>query len=389
VNAPRAPDGPLHVHHVNLQTIVAGGESFTRSFTRALQDVGVGVTLYVNRENRFWDTMDGVEVVRVADVHELEQRLPRSRSWVLLQTAIAPEDVDLLAARHAVVGVAHMSPYNRPPGWLAHCAHVITVSLHCVSLLREAGLKQLYPEPMYAVPDVRRAEAPGRIVARSPYRWDRNKPRDVLLGLLEPLLEPLRRRPVFERLPGLTLGIVSQIVPIKQFPLLFSLLAPILARHDVNLEIVGAGGYAQVRDLKRALAPLRGRVRFWGHQRDVASVYPKLDYLLAGLPEMEALGLNVLEAQSCGTPVLAPRAAPFTETMQEPLSGFLYRDPRQDQGADFERVIKMILQEKKRPDPREAREHLARFSYAALVERTRRFVSFLGSLPQAAPSCAS
>jgi glycosyltransferase involved in cell wall biosynthesis len=74
--------------------------------------------------------------------------------------------------------------------------------------------------------------------------------------------------PAYARLPGVTLGIVSRLTPIKQFPLLFRHLAPVLARHpQFRLEIFGAGGYASVRDLRRALTPLRERVRFWARRR--------------------------------------------------------------------------------------------------------------------------
>ena len=106
-------------------------------------------------------------------------------------------------------------------------------------------------------------------------------------------------------------------------------------------------------------------------------IYPQLDYLMTGLPEKEALGLNALEAQACGTPVLAPHAAPFTETVLHEKSGFLYRDPREDGGADFGRLLDSLLAGRARPDPRQAAEHLAKFSYAALVERARRVIAHL------------
>jgi glycosyltransferase involved in cell wall biosynthesis len=93
-------------------------------------------------------------------------------------------------------------------------------------------------------------------------------------------------RPAFARLPGIALGIVSRLTPIKQFPLMFRHLAPVLARHpQFRLEIFGAGGYASVRDLRRALAPVRERVRFWGAQAQVGAIYRRIDYLMTGLPE--------------------------------------------------------------------------------------------------------
>ena len=367
----------LHIHEVNLQRIVGGGEVYTRSFTRALADAGAQVMLYVIRENRFWEGLAGerISVIKVADEKEFLSRLPIERSVVLTQGPVSRDGIKRIAAKHLLAGVAHLPiqggrdaeefrPYQR----------VIGVSRYCIDLLKRAGLENAYLEPMYGVADPR-GDPGAAIKVRSPYQWDPRKGRDRLLAFLEPLADGMKRKIEFEKRPGLTLGIVSLIVPIKQFPLLFSRLAPILARrHDINLEIFGAGGYAQVRDLKRALAPIGSRARFWGYQPNVAAIYPRLDYLMSGLPEKEALGLNVLEAQACGTPVLAPRAPPFTETVLDGKTGFLYRDPREDAGVEFEHVLGEI-EKKRRPDPREAIEHLAQFSYPALVERARRLLA--------------
>ncbi|MCX7146581.1 MAG: glycosyltransferase [Sulfuritalea sp.] len=131
-----------------------------------------------------------------------------------------------------------------------------------------------------------------------------------------------------------------------------------------------------MRDLDRALAALPpGQVRFWGQQGNVAAIYPQLDYLLSGLPEKEALGLNIIEAQACGTPVIAVHAPPFTETVSNGLTGFLYRDPREDGGADFGRLLDELLAGRARPKPELADTHLAQFSFEAFVERLRPVVA--------------
>ena len=203
----------------------------------------------------------------------------------------------------------------------------------------------------------------------SEYAWDRRKFRDRVFSWCEPLRE-LRPRLPFSRRPGLTLGIVSRLTPIKQFPLLFSLLTPVLKQFPgINLEIFGSGGYASVRDLRAALAPLGDRVRFWGMQADPATVYRQLDYVLSGLPEREALGLNLIEAQAAGTPVIAVDAPPFTETVVHGASGFLYADPREDRGAAFGELIAALDAGLARPDPRLAAAHLAQFSPAAFQAR--------------------
>ena len=201
------------------------------------------------------------------------------------------------------------------------------------------------------------------------------KGRDVLLSYLYPVYRRFKRKNMFQRRKGISLGIVSRITTIKQFDLLFKYLAPVLAEFpEFHLEIFGSGGYASVRDLKRSLRPISQRVRYWGHQEDVAQVYPLVDYVITGLPEKEALGLNVIESQHAGTPVLAVKAAPFTETVIEGRTGYFFADPRKDGGQDFRRLLQRLQQNKQKIDPRKETGHLAQFSFEQFRERVRKAV---------------
>ena len=372
----------IHIHHINLQPAVGGGEVYTRWFTRALADAGAQVTLYVDPANRFWDGLAGaaIELLAVRNPDEIPSRLPGKKALIVTQSPLPARVLERMAHEHVLTGFAHMPIHGRSAHGFDRFALVYSVSRYCVDLLRAAGMSNLYDEPLYGTFEIERAGG-GAVTRRSPYIWDRRKFRDRLLGALEPALGARGEPMQFLRAPGLTLGIVSLLAPIKQFPLLFSHLAPILARHrQLHLEIFGRGGFAQVRDLRRALRPLGERARFWGFQDAVQLIYPQLDYLMTGLPEKEALGLNALEAQACGTPVLAPDAPPFTETVAHERTGFLYRDPREDRGADFAALLEAIVAGRPRPEPRHAVEHLAKFSYAALVERVGRLVAHLKRL---------
>lgn len=373
----------IRVHQINLQTAVGGGEIYTRWFTRALAQAGASVTLYVDQSNHFWAELasDQIEVVAVSGRDDIAHRLPQKGALIITQSRIPDELVELAARNHVLTGFAHMPMLGRSALGFARYAAVFTVSEYCIGLLREAGVPQVYPEPLYGTWALDRATGAGAdapIRATSPYHWDRRKGRDRLFSLLEPLVRTFRDQPTFVRKPGLTLGIVSLLSPIKQFPALFSVLAPEIARFPhVNLEIFGDGGYAQIRDLRRSLAPIARKVRFWGYQSAVQKIYPHVDYLMTGLPEKEALGLNALEAQALGTPVLAPDAPPFTETVINGKSGFLYRDPRLDAGRDFAGLLASLIGGRVRPDPRAAPEHLAKFSFEAMVERTRAVLAYV------------
>lgn len=360
------------VYQVNLQTQFGGGEVYTRFFTQALIDLGYRVVLFVSPGAGFWDTLlpGGAELVRVSAAADIHRRLPQARSLVVTHTALDEASAQWVAERHLLCGFVHMPLYERNPPGFRHYHLLLPVSLHVLDSIRTRGYDQAYAQPMYGVAEPLHAAEDEALVARSVYAWDQRKWRDRLLALAEPWWRACFTPARFRKQPGLTLGIVSRLTPIKQFPLMFRILAPILAGFSqINLEIFGGGGYASVRDLRASLAPVRSQVRFWGHQPKVAAVYPQLDFLLSGLPEKEALGLNLIEAQYCGTPVLAVAAPPFTETVIEPDTGFFFADPREDKGASFARLLEKLLAGAARPDPRHARDHLQRFSAAAFRER--------------------
>ncbi|MCF8150348.1 MAG: glycosyltransferase [Burkholderiaceae bacterium] len=359
---------------VNLQPHFGGGEVYTAFLCRALSALGVSTRLLVHPRAAFWDRLGlpaDTERIVASDPANLLRHLPQGPLWLLAHGPLP----DIL--RREVPGrwrsaIAHMPVQGRNPEAFAAHDRIYAVSGWVRDGLLAAGLPA-WEQPLYGVAEVGSRGGEREVRRRSRYDWDRRKGRDRLFGALEPLAEALRQHPPFVRRDGLSLGIVSRLTPIKQFPSLFAHLAAELARRPrVNLEIFGSGGYASVRDLDHALAALpRGQVRFWGQQNNVAGIYRQLDYLLSGLPEKEALGLNIIEAQACGTPVIAVDAPPFTETVVHGATGFLYPDPRTDGGAGFGSLLDELLAGRPRPKPELAHAHLARFSFEAFVERLR------------------
>jgi len=375
-------------YQINLQLSLGGGEIYTRFLTVALRELGYEAVIFVHADAPFWTGLlpSGVRLVPVRTLPEIERVLAGEaardggRATVITHSALPAEAARRFAAAYRLAGMLHMPLYERFPDGLPHYHRLFAVSEHVIASARSRGLPNVHDLPLYGVADLGPrggasgdAASGGAIRAGPLYDWDQRKVRDRLLGWLE--ARKLfgagdARAPVFQRRPGLTLGIVSRITPIKQFPLMFSILSPVLARHpDVNLEIFGNGGYASVRDLRRALLPARRQVRLWGRQDDVACIYPQLDYVLSGLPEKEALGLNLIEAQCCNTPVLAVRAPPFTESVADGETGFLYADPRQDRGQGFADLLTRLTAGTRLLEPRLASVHLARFSAPAFRER--------------------
>ena len=373
----------MQLTQINLQPYFGGGEVYTAFLCRALDCLGVSTTLYIHPEASFWAQLGlpvSTQLIHAKNSAAIISALPRKPLWLLSH---GPQTQEILAARNPrwlLTAMAHMPLQGRNPRSFSGHDMVFPVSDWVREGLIAVGASA-WKEPLYGVATLenRCEEQRGHIVKNSRFDWDQRKFRDRLLGLLQPLVSPFTQETRFNKRPGLTLGIVSRLTPIKQFPLLFSHLVPVLARHpSVNLEIFGSGGYASVRDFDKALSPIAHRVRFWGHQRNVGAVYSQLDYLMTGLPEKEALGLNIIEAQACDLPVLAVNAPPFTETVLEGQSGFFYRDPREDQGADFSRLLYHILSQSTPLHPVQAKDHLARFSFDAFVGRLRPVIAWVG-----------
>lgn len=362
-------------YQINLQRGLGGGEIYTRFFTRALLELGWSVVLFVHREAHGWAGLQqpGLSLVPVRSYAEIPAHVPGGRALVVTHSPTLGEAGKTLRARGAfLASLAHMPLYGRDPGAYGDVDLILAVSQHVIDSLKACSLQNFYPAPLYGVADFERGQhaAQDGIVRRPPYDWDRRKFRDRVLATLNPLYAACLPRRAFARRPGLTLGIVSRLTPIKQFPLMFEVLAPVLRRFpSVNIEIFGSGGYASVRDLRRSLAPIRRQVRFWGPQTDVRTIYGQIDYLLTGLPEKEALGLNVIEAQACGTPVLAVNAPPFTETIAPGKSGFLFTDPRKDGGRDFAVLLGRLTAGQGIDRSRMDTGHLKRFTFEAFKTR--------------------
>lgn len=367
-------------YQINLQCWFGGGEVYTGFVTKALHSLGWENVIFVHEEATFWEKMSlpGTTFIRVSRFDQIAEYLPQSRCLLIFHTLPRPEQINNLN-QHLLTCFAHMPLFGRDPSVYKPFQVIFAVSQYVMNSLAGAEITQYYPEPLYGVADLDRTVVDNSSEIRSGmlYSWDKHKFRDVLLSYIYPLYYGLKPATVFSKRPGLTLGIVSVIGPIKQFSALFKIISPIIRQFPmVNVEIFGYGGYASVRDLKRALAPIRSQVRLWGKQENVKKIYPHLDFLLAGLPEKEALGLNIIEAQSCGVPVIAVKSPPFTETIIDGKTGLFYNDPRKDSGRDFARLLTEIHASGARPNPFSASEHLKKFSFEVFATRLKEAMDY-------------
>ncbi len=357
----------------NLSPTLGGAEVFTAFMGRALAARGWTTRTLVDAGATYWNDLDtgGVAPIRAANAAAAAATLVPGEI-ALVHSPLPAQVLQALCARGPVMGLAHQILHDASrPAYYDHADLLFGVSQHVLVTLRERGLTNVHPDPLLGIGEIHRQHAQATPSLGPLCEWDARKLRDRVLSLGERAGGRFASQPSYARRTGLTLGIVSRIAPAKQFPALFDILAPIIsAQKHVNLEVFGvAVGYKALREFREALRPLGTRARLWGYQRDVAAAYRSIDYLVTGLPEREALGLNVIEAGLCGTPVLAVDASPFIETVRDGVNGFLYTDPRKDQGRHFARLLAEIADGTRKPDMAHAAAHLASFSFANFADR--------------------
>ena len=360
------------ISQLKLHTNFGGGEVYARFLCEAISRIGFQPLIVTHPDATYWNYLPlPPNTIKLQATNTKEAiALTPSNTILINHAPMSKELVQLAAENHTMVCIVHM-PYTGDPRSFDGYHRVLGVSKHVIHSLQVSGIDP-WPIPLLGVSDVKRGEAnKNDLFKTSEFDWDQRKVRDRFLGATEPVWSKLRPQPTFNKIPGsLTLGIVSRLATIKKFPELFNHLSDVISKiPEVRIEIFGSGGYAQVRDIKKSLEPINGKVRFWGHQHDIVSIYKNVDFVLSGLPEREALGLNLIEAQQLGTPVIAVDAPPFTETVSNGVTGWLYKDPREDNGADFQKLLTGIINEELILDDSQKTAYLEKFSMVAFSER--------------------
>lgn len=156
--------------------------------------------------------------------------------------------------------------------------------------------------------------------------------------------------------PTYDLLVAARLVPIKRLDRFVDVVRLLAAnRRDFRAAIVGDGPLRGPLEEQCARLGLQDHLTFAGNQTDVGAWLAKGRIFML-TSESEGLALAIMEAMTCGLPVVAPRIGDLADLVEDGVNGFLVTEP--DISLLAEAVQRLL------DDP----AALARFSAAA--ERT-------------------
>ena len=157
---------------------------------------------------------------------------------------------------------------------------------------------------------------------------------------------------------GILIGAVGRLAPEKNLPLLVNAFADVAARRsDTWLVLAGDGPDRTALEALADRLRLRERILFLGWRSDVPAILPALD-ISALTSTTEALPMAVLEAMSCGVPLVATDVGDLGDVVHDGETGMLI--PSGDQTALTERLGRLVAD-------RHLREHLSARARAVII----------------------
>lgn len=331
-----------------------GSITYMCAVANCISALGLDQVLIIHKKMAPWvkeklSPSPSLQIETIETNQDLIQLLTTNHRWhVMLQGNLDEDTLRFIQSHHFLSVFAHNSAHEIIPKRY-HYAHVLVpVSQFVKEALHQQGFQNITPTIPYGWIQVNTSnKEPSNIEVGPIVNWHPHKIRDRVLSGLEKIAgyRTTPKNPAKQN-HAIKIGIVSRLARAKRFPELLKLLSSsFLAHPQVSLHIFGSGPYQEIQAIMNATASIRSQTFFWGWQKDSARAYQSIDYLLTGRPENEALGLNVIEAQTQGVPVLAINGGPFKELITSGMNGWLYSDPLLDKAQSFHTLLDTLCQE--------------------------------------------
>lgn len=167
---------------------------------------------------------------------------------------------------------------------------------------------------------------------------------------------------------SIIIGSVGRLVPVKNYPSLIKAFS-LLLESQPNCHLVIAGDGVERKSLEDEIdtRKLKNNIHLLGRRDDIPALMPQFDLFV--LPSFsEGLSNTLLEAMSCGTPVIASNVGGNKEIVVEGITGYLY--PSDDYVA-LSKILISLSSNKKQIQQlsQQARQHICQhFSINTMVK---------------------
>lgn len=329
-----------------------GGNVYTRQFVEALTREGVEVTLICTAPG---DPPPDVRHIAIVPKGNYLQVPALWRADDLLSFLQHRHDVrrldletpDIVVDMIATVGYWHHRRFPRVPR--VYCPHSLVTPVEFFDNQPKGSIDAQITLRLWrhverralqrSAATVRFTEFAGRAMT------DYYAPENIRRIAVLPAPVPVPPGPLLARTGQQPLRLLSvgRLVATKNVAFTIAALHRQQSQADWTLDVVGTGEEQPALEAQVHRLGLDGRVRFRGHQMDMAAVYREAD-LLVFPSKLESAGLVLLEAAGHGVPtiVVGPTAEGYRsaspELIVDGVTGFVARDE-----TDFVRRLTEIL----------------------------------------------
>jgi glycosyltransferase involved in cell wall biosynthesis len=356
---------------------IGGIETYAYEFVQELKRRGHKVTVFTRRHATGEASLPGVDIVPVLKLRRaLDRRILHEAAvdvWHIMNAAYAWVALEVAPVVISVHGNDFLRPYipvarpdlRRLPGLRRSTRWLQSVEEVLGRWLTDRSVRHGLPKAAHIITNSMYTER----ILLAKYPACRGLTSAALVGVSPEYLGVQLTRTAIGHSRLITVCRLAEAR--KNVGLVLQALAKLKDQHDFSYAVVGDGPLRPHLEKMALELELRDRVRFTGFvgPTELRRLLSESDlFVLASsihAGSHEGFGIAYLEANACGTPVLAARLAGAAEAVNEGVSGYFVDEPTPESIAA---AIGHFLRQEVRFDPMKCRAFATRFSWEKVVD---------------------